>query len=445
MISYSKVSYKEILKLSLPIIAGSAIENISTITNTIFLGRVSAVALGAAALGGIFYLALIMIAFGFGIGAQILVARRYGERNLSEIGNILHHAALFLLPLAVLITSVFFFQGNIFFKHFLKSEDVYTSVSAFMKYRIWGLTFAYINILFKAFYIGIMRTRIIGMSSFIIAVVNIVFDYTLIFGHFGVPQMGIAGAGLASVLAEIAGTAFFIIYTSSRKNIHQFRLTQFAGFNLSKLGNMFKVASPVMVQFSLSFGGWFVFFLLVEKMGEIPLAASNLVRTVYMIVLLPLWGLASATNTLVSYKFGSNQINEIGAIVKKILLLAIVITGVLICIVNFFSESYFSIYTNNAELIRACKPILIVVSFSSILVSISVILYNIISGSGKTHITLIIEFVVMLFYVTWTYFIVNSERGTVTIVWMAEIWYGLIMGIMSIIYLRSGKWKKSKI
>ena len=445
MISHSKVSYKEILKLSLPIIAGSAIENITTITNTIFLGRVGPVALGAVALGGIFYLALIMIAFGFGIGAQILIARRYGEKNLSEIGSILHHAAIFLFPLAIIIIAIYFFQGNLFFKHFLKSEAVYEGVSSFMKYRIWGLTFAYINILFKAFYIGIMQTRIIGLSSFIIAVVNIIFDYSLIFGHFGLPQMGIAGAGLASVIAEIVGTAFFVIYTSSRQNINEFKLTKFAGFNLAKLGHIFKVSAPVMVQFSVSFGGWFLFFMFVEQMGEIPLAASNLVRTVYMIVLLPLWGLASATNTLVSYKFGSSQVNEIGAIVRKILFISIIITGSLACIVNLFSESYFSIFTSNAELIQACKPILIVVSISSILVSISVILYNIISGSGKTHITLFIEFVVIVFYVVWAYFTVNSEKGTITIVWMAEILYGLVMGIMSGIYLRSGKWKKSKI
>jgi len=182
------VTYKEIFQLSLPIMAGSAIENLTTIINIIFLGRVGAVALGAVAVGGIFYLALIMLGFGFGIGTQIIVSRRFGEKKYEDIGNTLHHAASFLLPLAIILLVLVQTLGNNFFQSFLKSHDVCTGVKDFMHFRIWGILFAFTNILFRAFYIGIQKTRVIGYCSLIIALFNIFFDYTLIFGNFGLPK-----------------------------------------------------------------------------------------------------------------------------------------------------------------------------------------------------------------------------------------------------------------
>jgi len=425
--------------------AGSAIENITAITNTAFLGRVGPVALGAVAIGGIFYLALVMIAFGFGIGTQIIVARRYGEKKYKDIGNTLHHAAIFMLPVAISILIIYLIFGNSFFHSFLKSKDVENGVRDFMMFRIWGILFAFINILFKAFYTGVQKTRIIGTSSLIIAVTNIFFDFSLIFGHFGLPCMGVAGAGLASVIAEIAGTIFFIFYTSSRSDINEFRLTSFSRFEFSKLKRIFKVASPVMLQFSISFGGWFVFFALVEQMGEVQLAVSNIMRTFYMIVLLPIWGYASATNTLVSFKIGSSKTNEIGPMVRKTLWLSLASVSILVFLTDIFSQYFFKIYTNDQILLQACYPVLIVVSISSILVSTAFILFNVVSGAGKTVVTLITEFIVISIYVAWTFFLVHSGKASIAQVWTSEILYGLFMGSISGLYLKFGNWRKSVV
>ena len=422
--------------------AGSAIENLTAIINIAFLGRVGAVALGAVAIGGIFYLALIMLGFGFGIGTQIIVSRRFGEKNYKDIGNILHHSAYFLLPLAILIFFIIHAFGNNLFQSFIKSPAIITGVREFITYRIWGIAFAFTNILFRAFYTGIQKTFIIGLCSLIIAIFNVFFDFSLIFGHFGFAKMGVAGAGLSSVISEIAGTLFLIIYTISRRDITEFALTRFARFSLDLLGKIFKVASPVMLQFSISFGGWFVFFLLVEKMGEIPLAASNIIRTFYMIVLLPIWGYAAATNSLVSYKMGSSAIEEIIPLMKKIIGLSLVTVIGLVLVTNLFSYSFFKIYTNNPALIEACHPIMFVVSISSVLVTLSVILFNVVSGTGKTLVTLITESIVIILYVAWTYFLIHFVKASIAQVWTAEILYGIAMGLMSGLYLKFGRWRQ---
>jgi putative MATE family efflux protein len=439
------VTYKEIFQLSLPIMAGSAIENLTAIINIAFLGRVGSVALGAVAIGGIFYLALVMLGFGFGIGTQIIVSRRYGEKNYSDIGATLHHAFAFLLPLAIVILILVHAFGAGFFQGFLKSNEVLTGVREFMYYRIWGILFAFTNILFRAFYIGIQKTFVIGLCSMIIAVFNIFLDFSLIFGNFGFPKMGVAGAGLSSVVAEIAGTIFLIVYTIYRRDINEFALTKFAKLSMDQLRRIFKVASPVMLQFSISFGGWFAFFLMVEKMGEIPLAASNIIRTFYMIVLLPIWGYAAATNTLVSYKMGSSAVEEIVPLMKKLIGLSLLTVTALVIITDLFSTSFFKIFTNNPVLIEACHPILVVVSISSVLVTFAVIIFNVVSGAGKTQVTLITEFIVISLYVAWTYFLVHFSKSSIAMVWSAEILYGVAMGILSGLYLKFGNWRKGVV
>ncbi|MGC8802640.1 MAG: MATE family efflux transporter [Bacteroidales bacterium] len=441
----STIGYREILRLSLPIIASSAVENITAIINTAFLGHVGAVALGASAVGGIFYLALIMLAFGFGIGVQIIVARRYGEKKISQIGQIVQQSLLFLVSWGIVLTLAFHFWGTSLFRHFVHSDEIFYEVKAYLSFRIWGLVLAYINIIFRAFYTGIMRTRVVGYYSVILAVTNIFFDYVLIFGKLGFPRMEIAGAGLSSVIAEGVATMFFIIYTLTRKNIQSFALGHKHRFDWQVMLHTLRIASPVMLQFTFSFGGWFMFFMFVEKMGEIPLAVSNLVRTFYLIALLPLWGYASATNTLVSYLMGSGRTAELTATIRRILVLSVGTITSLVLVLSVTARFYFHLFTDDSMLIDHSLPIIYIVAATSVLVSVSIILYNIISGAGKTHITLTIEGVVMFIYVIWAYAVAYWWHGTVTMIWMSELWYGIFMGLIAGSYLKFANWKKTVV
>jgi putative MATE family efflux protein len=441
----SKITFKDILKISLPIIAGSAVENITAIINTVFLGHVGVVQLGAVALGGIMYLIFVMLGFGLGIGMQIIVARRYGSKQLDKIGEVLHHALIVMLVLGLLflLTGVLF--GSSLLKNIVKSHDVYSNLYAFLSFRMWGIGFAYLNIVFRGFYTGIMRTRVIAIYSIILASVNVFFDYTLIFGHWGFPQMGIAGAGLSSVIAEFAAMSFFVIFTIFHKDIRAFSITRFLGFRKEVLFNLLKVASPVMMQYLISFGGWFFFFTMVENMGEVPLAVSNLLRTFYMIALLPLWGFSSATNTLVSYLIGSGRIGEVKKLVLKILLLSTTSVLMLILIINIFSGSYLAIFTNDVNLIQACFPAFHIVSLSSLMLSLAIVFFNVISGAGKTTVSLFIEFSVIIVYMAWAFWVSHVWHSSVAMIWLAEAFYGLTMGSLALLYLKYGNWKNAKI
>ena len=90
----TKYTYKQIWLIAYPILISLLMEQMIGMTDTAFLGRVGEVELGASAIAGVFYMVIFMVAFGFSIGAQILIARRNGERQYKEIGDLFYQASI---------------------------------------------------------------------------------------------------------------------------------------------------------------------------------------------------------------------------------------------------------------------------------------------------------------------------------------------------------------
>ena len=105
----TKITNREIWGIALPIMLGNMAQTIINFTDTAFLGHLGVVALGASMLAGLFYFVFTTVATGFAIGIQIIVARRFGERNYGRIGVIFQHGAFFVLLLGLLLFSILYF------------------------------------------------------------------------------------------------------------------------------------------------------------------------------------------------------------------------------------------------------------------------------------------------------------------------------------------------
>jgi len=439
------VKYKDIWKIAYPIILSSIVHNIIGVTDTAFLGRVGVIELGAAAIGSVFYLTIIMLGFGFAIGTQIIIARRFGENNPKEIGKTMEQSLYFLIFLAVFLILAMFLNLPIIFKSLLQSAEVEKATGEYLKFRIFGLLFAFIMHGFRAFYIGIARTRVITYTTIIMAFSNIFLDYVLIFGELGFPEMGIAGAAIASVISELLATLFFIFYTIKFVDTKYFQLFQFKKIDFSYLYKILKVAFPTMMQNFISFVGWFFFFLFVEQLGESSLAISNIIRSVYVVMLIPIWGFSSAANTLVSYSIGRNNPGDVLPIIYKVLKLTLLGVIGLVIINIIFPELILIVYTNDKVLIANSLTSLYVVCFASLFIAVGFVFFSGVTGTGNTKVSLFIETFVIFIYVIATYIIVNLDNAKVEWVWIVEIIYGFVIALMSYLYLTFGKWQNKRI
>ena len=436
-------SYRTIWKIAYPIILGSLIQNVIRITDTAFLGRVGETELGAAGIGSVFYMTFMMLGIGYGVGAQILVARRYGEQKKGEIGPIVEHAFYFLIVFAVLVVGLLEVFLDDIFRVILSSDLVLKASLDYTYIRIWGLFFAFTNFTFRGFYVGIGSTRVITLTTAAMALVNVFFDYVLIFGRLGFPEMGIQGAALASVIAELVALGVFVAYTLTRIDYTSFRLFQFSVFDKKRFVHVFNISLPVMAQNFLSFAGWMFFFVFVEKLGEHQLAISNIIRSIYVLMLVPIMGYSFAGNSLVSYVIGQGKKEEVGRVVRNTATLCLLSVTGIVAVLLLIPTPILSIFTDDASLIRDSLPVLYVIAGTSFFIGLGFVLFNAVSGTGSTRAALLMEALIFVVYVALTYHLTIVWEVSIAGVWAVEFLYGGLIALSAGLFLRYYPWHRN--
>ena len=206
-----------------------------------------------------------------------------------------------------------------------------------------------------------------------------------------------------------------------------------------------KLAFPTMVQKLLSFGTWFIFFTFVEHMGEGPIAESGIIRSVYMLIMIPVFAFGATANTLTSRLIGEGKQQEVMPTLFKTIGQGLVtILPVLICCL-LLPQTVLSIYTNDTSLITASIPSLFVICGAAVAMGIGVPFFEAVSGTGNTIYALILETGVLIVYTFSIWFFASYIGTHVALVWTSEITYGLLIGIVSYFYIRYSAWHKKRI
>jgi len=441
----SSPTTRTIWDIAWPIMLSLVAQNVVNVTDTAFLGRVGEIELGASAIGGLLYTTIFMVAFGFTTGVQILVARRNGEKNYLAIGRIFDNSFYFLGITSLIITSVVILFGPALLKPFMASEAIFNASSTYLVYRVPGLFFASAGLLFRSFYTGIAFTKYLSISSAIMAGVNVVLDYAMIFGHWGFPQMGIQGAAIASAISEVCALLFFIFITWRNTRLKQYVLFKLVKPDFEIIKSTLGISVFVMFQYVLSLGSWFVFFMLIEKMGERSLAVSNIIRSLYLMLMIPGWALCSVTNTLVSNALGERKPDHVIPIIRKILKFSLVAMAITVSVAALLPRQAISIYTNDISLIEATVASYYIILAATFLFMAMSILFNGVLGTANTKFALGIEVITLVFYLTSAWLFAVKLHLQIEYVWTAEFVYSSSIGILSYWYLKKGNWRSKVV
>lgn len=439
------ISYRNIWRISYPLILGFVGVTIINVTDTAFLGRVSEVAIGASGLGGIYVLVMLMAAFGLGIGAQIIMARFHGEEKPERIGPVFDHLMYLLLAMASGLILFHFLFAEQILSRIIQSQAILESTLAYTNIRVVGLIPAAIVVGYRCFLTGISDTRAISYAAGIMAAFNLVFNYLFVFGNLGFPRMEIEGAGYASVLSESLSLIYLAVWVRRKRLGVQFNCFHFPKPKFVQIKSIMRIATPVIVQHVVSIASWLTFFLIIEGMGERELAISNVVRSGYSVLMIPLIGIGQATQTLVSKLIGQGGTFLVFKLIRRLLLVSVVSSIVLMLLNLINPRLLLSVFTNDQTIISDSIPVVYVISISIVLFAVAMILLSVVSGTGNTMMTLLIELSTLVIYLNFTYRMVHQWLQPLNMVWTSEIVYFSFMGLFSGLYLWSGKWKNAKV
>jgi multidrug resistance protein, MATE family len=439
-----EISNRQILKMALPISLAMLIPQANFVMNTIFIGHIDKtdeVLLGTAGITGVFYLIFALVGNGLNAGLQGLLSRRAGENRPTEIGKIFAQGlwiSFFFAIAAILLT---YLVAPVFLSYSLKSEEVHNEAIGFLQIRVWGVPFLYMFQMCNALLVATNNSRYMKYGFWTQAGLNILLDYALIFGHFGMPELGFNGAAYASVISEIAGMVVVLGIIVSKKMSLRFSLFKFLRFDKPLAGLIFRQSSPLVLQWLLSIFAWFLFYIFIEHHGELPLAISNVMRNIFGIVGIFAWAFASTANAMVSNVIGQGKKDKVIYLINKIMLLSFTFTVALCVAINLLPWVFISMYGRDDQFVAESIPVIRMVSLGVAVMSIATVWLNAVTGTGNTKVNLAIEIVAIVIYSAYIYLALKVWNLSLVWAWASELLYWGVLFILCFLYIRSGRWK----
>lgn len=420
-------------------------QTLINVTDTAYMGRVGEIELGATALVSVYYLTIYMAIFGFSVGAQIFIGRRNGEGNYNKIGDIVIQGVLFLLGVAALFVGLSKWLSPILLSNIVSSKQILTACTDYLDWRIWGLLFSAVSVMCRAFFVGITRTGVLVWNSVILTVSNVIFNYIFVFGAFGVPAMGIAGAAIGSVLAEALAMLQFVVYAIMKVDMKRYGISRQIKFAPDVIRGILSLSVWTMLQNFLTHAVWFVFFLAIEHLGEEQLAITNIVRSGSSLIFMPIIAFASTASTLVSNAMGAARTGDVMLIIRRCIAMSYAVIVPLIIIIAFIPQTYMRIFTDNVAILQgSVASVYVMLGFNLIAIP-ACIFFHSVSGTGNTRLALGVEIVATILYAIAIYGIIFSIRADVAVCWSVEYVYWTTILICSALYFRYGKWRENSL
>ncbi|MFT4060891.1 MAG: MATE family efflux transporter [Edaphocola sp.] len=440
----SSITYRQILRLAVPISVSLLIPQISFMANAVFLGEAGKIALVANGLAGIYYLLLTYIGFGLSNGLTVLLSRRAGQQDEMGMGGIFSNGLMLAMATSLTLVMLSLPVTNVLYHYTIKEPAIRYNTLQFLHIRLIGLPFLLTTQVFNALFISINRSRMLIYGAIAGNATNILLDYLLINGHGGLPVLGLTGAAVASVLGDVAATIVMtsLYFTKKFQSIYKVSIKK---LDKTIVIQTLKVAAPLLLQYIFSIGGWQLFYIYVEHLGVTQLATSHILRSVMGIVSIGTWALAATANTLVSKLIGAGKNAAVLPLALRVILLSVGYTLGISCFLFFFPERFMGFYSNKADVVAMGIGPLRVLACSSLVMSVGTICFNSVMGTGNTLINLGIETFCVCSYILYVTIVVEWQHSSLTMAFTSELVYWGLLLVVSGSYLLSGRWKGKEL
>lgn len=435
--------YKKILRVALPAIAGLSTQMVVSLVDTAMVGRIedATYALAAMGIGVLATWALISFFSSLATGIHVVVARKFGEGDYISCGITLNNSLLLALLIGGIVAMIGIFFAYPIAHLFAADETVGNYASAYLYYRFMGIPFFLISVCFRGFFFGISKTKIFMFSGTITNILNIIFNYTLIYGHFGFPKMGLAGAGLGSTLATLFDGLFYttiIMLPTYRK---RFQNLKHLVINKNIISAILKISLPVSFQNVFILIGFLSFVSITGLIGILEQASTQAIISTLFISFLPCFGFGIAVQTLVGNNLGAKKFllaKIYGFETAKVATIYTIILGFIFIIIP---QYVLLITTNNQTIIQTAVPSLRIAGFAQIFYGIGVVLANGLQAGGRSFYVMKSEVITnLLIFVPLAYFLGVFLNLGLTWAWMALPVYIILYSLIIFLKFNSNDW-----
>ncbi|MFP4153059.1 MAG: MATE family efflux transporter [Alkalispirochaeta sp.] len=324
-----------LIRLALPIALQALMMTVLNLVDTVMVGQLGEVQIGAIALGNQIFFLLMLFLFGVGSGGAVFASQYWGRRDVHGVRRSMAIALIVGVAGATLFTLVGELIPRTLLSLFSSDGAVLDEGTGYLRIVALSYIFTAVSISYAHGLRSIGDTRLPMYATAVSIVLNIVGNYALIFGAFGFPALGVRGAAISTAIARLVEVAIILTVVYRRNGPTAVRGADFRSLDRAFATAYFNRALPVIVNEILWSTGFVLYTVVFGRMGTSFLAAYNISDTVGRLMLVFFIGTGNATAVLIGNMIGAGRSEEAEQVGKTILRLAPIVSGV-VGIVVFF-------------------------------------------------------------------------------------------------------------
>jgi putative MATE family efflux protein len=437
-----------VLKMSTPAVAGLSSLVIVSLVETAMVGRLenTSVVLAAMGLGSLATWAVTSVFSTLATGTHVLVARRVGERDYDGAGVVLNNSLLLSFALGIFFGIPGYLYTFNILNFFAKDPAVAFAGTGYMQWRFLGLAIFLFVVSYRGFFNGIGHTKIFMYSAIITNVGTLLLDYLLIFGVFGLPRLGLTGAGASSAISNLIGCLYFVGATFLPKYRRRYGYYSHLRILSDVIKQVARISAPVSAQNALILLGFLVFYAITGVIGTTEQAASQIVISALFMSFLPCFGFGTGAQTLVGQSLGKRDYSLANRYGLEAGRLATYFTILLGAVFIFLPDLILHALTTNEEIVRVARPILQIAGGAQIFYAWGIVLAHALQAAGATVYVMFIEVLThWVIFLPASYIFGVALGGGIVGAWLALPLYIVSYSLLIYAKYRKGNWLFIKV
>lgn len=338
-----------ILKMSLPVMFSMLVMALYNVVDSIFVANYDADALTAVSLGFPIQTLMIAVAVGIGVGINSLISRRLGEGKRADADSAASHGVF----LGIISGILFAVLGLLFTRLFFES---FTDTRAVIEYGCQYITIVCVGSFSVFLQINLEKTLQATGNTFYPmlfqlsgAVTNLILDPILIFGLLGAPEMGVAGAAIATVAGQIVAMVFSFIIFHVKSHEVSIKIKGFR-FNTRIMKDIFQVGFPAMIMQSIAAVLTFLLNLILITFSEAAVSVLGVYYKLQSFIFMPVFGLTQSLMSIIGFNFGARNKKRMISAIKIGTVAAIAIMAIGTVLFEVFPAQLLSIFDKTGEM-----------------------------------------------------------------------------------------------
>jgi putative MATE family efflux protein len=441
---------RRILTLALPIIGGMVSQNVLNLVDTAMVGTLGDAALAAVGMGGFANFLIVAFVTGLSAGVQAMSSRRKGEGQDSETAVPLNGALVLAAVVAIPGSLVLYQLVPHAFPILNEDPEVIAAGVPYLQARVLAMTAVGMNFSFRGYWNGVDLSRLYLRTLLVMHACNISLNWVLIFGHLGAPELGAAGAGIASAIATYVGTAYYFVLGRQHASAAGFMrgLPDRATFR-----TIIRLAVPNGLQ-QLSFAaGFTMLFWIIGHIGmsegrlaTAEVAAANVVINVTLVAILPGLGLGLAAASLVGQSLGRGQPAEAYRWGWDVVRVAMVVMGLLGLPMALLPDVILGGFLHDEQTLALARGPLRLVGATIAIDSLAMVLGNALMGAGATRAVMLVSIGTQWGLFLPAAYVIGPVLGHGLMgIWIAQVSYRAVQALIQVGLWRHRGWTKIQV